>query len=52
MIALPHLLFLTTLYVAGLVFWLFRLDTLDTPLLVGGAVVAGIGAGIFLGAWT
>jgi len=51
MIAFPYLIFLTVLFVAGLAAWAFRLDSVDTPTAVAGAVVAGIGAGIFLGVW-
>lgn len=51
MIALPHLVFLTVLFLAGLVAWVFTVDRRDTPLLIAGAVVAGVGAGLFLGAW-
>lgn len=50
MIAAPHLAFLAVLYVAGLLVWLFDVGSLDTPTAVAGAVVAGLGAGLFLGA--
>ncbi len=50
-IALPHLIFLTVLYVAGLLAWLFDLRSKKTPVLLASVVIAGIGAGIFLGAW-
>lgn len=51
-VALPHLIFLTVLYLAGLAVWLIRLDTKDTLYLVGSVIIAGLGAGIFLGVWT
>ena len=48
-----HLAFLTTLYVAGLVAWLAdrRWPWQDTPAVIGGVVIAGLGAGFFLSAW-
>jgi hypothetical protein len=47
------LTFLTVLYVAGLTAWLLdrRWPWSDTPAFIGGAVVAGLGAGFFLSAW-
>lgn len=52
MIALPHLLFLTVLFVAGLVAWALDFGRYPTAVILPGAVVAGIGAGAFLAAWT
>lgn len=49
--ALPHLVFLTVLFVAAVLAWMFDVDRHDTPLLVAGTVIAGIGGGLFLGAW-
>ena len=51
MIAMPHLLFLTLLFVAGLLAWILDLARWDTPTAVAGTIVAGLGAGIFLGVW-
>lgn len=51
MIAMPHLLFLTVLFVAGLVAWALDFGRYPTSVILPGAVVAGIGAGVFLGAW-
>ena len=51
MIAMPHLLFLTVLFVAGLVAWALDFGRYPTSVILPGAVVAGIGAGIFIGAW-
>ena len=51
MIAMPHLLFLSLLFVAGLIAWQLDLDRKDTPLVIAGTVIAGLGAGVFLGAW-
>jgi len=50
-IAMPHLLFLTVLFVAGLVAWAVDLGGHDTPTAVAGTIVAGLGAGVFLGVW-
>ena len=52
MIAMPHLLFLTVLFVAGLVAWALDFGRYPTSVILPGAVVAGLGAGAFLGAWT
>jgi len=52
MIAMPHLLFLTVLFVAGLVAWALDFGRYPTSVILPGAVVAGIGAGLFLAAWT
>lgn len=46
------LIFLTILFVAGLLAWLLDLGNVDTGTAVAGTIVAGIGAGLFLGAWT
>ena len=51
MIAMPHLIFVTVLFVAGLVAWILDLNRWDTPTAVAGTIVAGLGAGIFLAAW-
>ena len=51
MIAMPHLLFLTVVFAAGLVAWVVDLGEHDTVTAVAGTVVAGLGAGIFLGVW-
>ena len=51
MIAMPHLLFLTVVFAAGLVAWVVDLGEHDTPTAVAGTIVAGLGAGIFLAAW-
>ena len=51
MIAMPHLLFLTVAFVAGLLAWILDLTRWDTPTAVAGTVVAGLGAGMFLGVW-
>ena len=51
MIAMPHLLFLTVLFVAGLVAWALDFGRYPTSVILPGAVVAGLGAGVFLGAW-
>lgn len=45
------LVFLTILFAAGLAAWILDLDNVDTPTAVSGAVIAGLGAGIFLSAW-
>ena len=44
---------LTALYVAGVAAWLIdkRWPWDDTPAVIGGVVVAGLGAGFFLSAW-
>lgn len=49
--ALPHLIFATVLFVAGLVAWAIDVDRADTPLLVASTIVAGLGTGSFLSAW-
>lgn len=51
MIAMPHLIFLTVLFVAGLIAWAIDVDRADTPLLVASTVIAGLGSGSFLSAW-
>ena len=51
MIAMPHLIFVTVLFVAGLVAWALDFGRYPTSVILPGAVVAGIGAGVFLGAW-
>jgi len=54
MIALPHLVFLTVLFAAGFTAWL--LDRTwpwhDSAAALPAAIVAGLGAGLFIGAWT
>lgn len=45
------LIFLTVMFVAGLIAWVADLGNRDTPTAIFGTVVAGLGAGIFLGAW-
>ena len=52
MIAMPHLLFLTVVFAAGLIAWILDLNRWDTPTAVAGTIVAGLGAGVFLGVWT
>ncbi len=51
MIAMPHLLFLSVLFLAGLTAWILDLNRWDTPTAVAGTIVAGLGAGVFLAAW-
>jgi hypothetical protein len=51
MIAMPHLLFLSVLFLAGLTAWAVDLAHWDTPTAVAGTIVAGLGAGVFLAAW-
>ena len=51
MIAMPHLIFVTVLFVAGLVAWALDFGRYPTSVILPGAVVAGLGAGIFLGVW-
>jgi hypothetical protein len=51
MIAMPHLLFLTVVFAAGLVAWVVDLGEHDTVTAVAGTIVAGLGAGVFLGVW-
>ena len=46
------LLFLTVLWAAGFVAWLLDVGRWPTAVALPGAVVAGLGAGIVLGAWT
>lgn len=52
-IALPHLMFLTVLFVAGVVAWLTSRawPWHDTPAAIAAGIVAGLGAGLFLNAW-
>ena len=45
------LVFLSVLFLAGLTAWILDLNRWDTPTAVAGTVVAGLGAGIFLGVW-
>ena len=52
MIAMPHLLFLSVLFLAGLIAWTLDFGRYPTSVILPGAVVAGLGAGIFLAAWT
>lgn len=54
MIAMPHLLFVTILYVAALVAWAVApwWPWKDTGAVAAATVVAGLGAGIVIGAWT
>ena len=52
MIAMPHLVFLSILFTAGLLAWALDFGRYPTSVILPGAVVAGIGAGVFLGAWT
>ena len=42
---------LTLLAICGLIAWILDLANWDTPTAVAGTIVAGIGAGLFLGAW-
>jgi len=51
MIAAPHLAFLTLIFLAGLTAWILDLNRWDTPTAVAGTIVAGLGAGVFLGVW-
>ncbi len=51
MIAMPHLVFLSILFTAGLLAWILDLAHWDTPTAVAGTIVAGLGAGVFLAAW-
>ena len=51
MIAMPHLIFLTVAFVAGLAAWAVDLGRHDTGTAVAGTIVAGLGAGMFLNAW-
>ena len=51
MIALPHLVFLTSLFAAGLTAWLLDFGRWDFGTQLAGGIVAGLGAGVFLGAW-
>ena len=51
MIAMPHLIFVTVLFAAGLVAWVVDLGEHDTVTAVAGTIVAGLGAGVFLGVW-
>ena len=45
------LIFLTVLFVAGLLAWILDLAHWDTPTAGAGTIVAGLGAGVFLGVW-
>ena len=45
------LIFLTMLFVAGLLAWILDVGDWDTGTAVAGTIVAGLGAGAFLGAW-
>ena len=53
MIAMPHLLFLTVLFVAGLVAW--ALDTRwpwsESAAAIPAVIVAGMAGGLLIGAW-
>ena len=51
MIAMPHLLFLTVVFAAGLVAWVVDLGEHDTVTAVAGTIVAGLGAGLFIAAF-
>ncbi len=51
MIAMPHLLFLTVVFAAGLAAWAVDLGEHDTVTAVAGTVVAGLGAGMFIAAF-
>lgn len=51
MIALPHLVFLTSLFAAGFAAWLLDFGRWDFPTQVAGNIIAGLGAGVFVGAW-
>ena len=51
MIAMPHLLLLTVLFAAGLTAWVLDFGRYPTSVILPGAVIAGLGAGAFLGAW-
>ena len=51
MIALPHLIFLTLAATGALAVWLIDAPDLDTPTLLAGAVVMGLGVGLLTGAW-
>ncbi len=48
----PTLALLTVLWAAGFVAWLLDIGRYPTSVILPGAVVAGLTAGIFLGAWT
>lgn len=48
----PTLALLTVLWLAGFVTWLLDVGRWPTAVALPGAVVAGLGAGIVLGAWT
>lgn len=45
------LVFLSVLWAAGFVAWLLDIGRYPLPVILPGAVVAGLGAGIFMGAW-
>lgn len=49
MIALPHLVFLTVLFAAGFTAWLLDFGRWDFGTQVAGSIVAGLGAGLFIG---
>jgi len=46
------LVFLSVLWAAGFVAWALDFGRYPTSVILPGAVVAGLGAGIFMGAWT
>ena len=46
------LVFLSVLWAAGFTAWLLDVGRYPTAVILPGAVVAGLGAGIVLGAWT
>jgi len=50
-VGLPHLIFLTVLFVAGIVGWKLTADKEDHPAMVASAIIVGLAAGIFMGAW-
>jgi hypothetical protein len=45
------LAFLTVIFLAGLAAWAVDLGEHDTATAVAGTIIAGLGAGILLGAW-
>ena len=51
MIAMPHLIFVTVLFVAGLTAWVLDFGRYPTSVILPGAVIAGLGAGLFMAAW-
>lgn len=50
-VLLMSLLFLTMLFIWGLVSWVLDLPSKSLTCSVGGAIVAGLGCGLFIGAW-